>query len=150
MDDAASRGNVHELPVRVYYEDTDAGGIVFYGNYLKFAERARTELLRTFGIENSNVSERDGTAFVVRTCRIDYLRPAHLDDMLTVRTRVTEIGGASMTMSQNVYRGEEALTEIEVRLVCMHIEGPQRGKATRVPADVRAVLERFSGLESVR
>ncbi len=150
MDSVVTENGIHRLPVRVYYEDTDAGGIVFYGNYLKFAERARTELLRTFGIENSNVSARDGTAFVVRTCKIDYLRPAHLDDQLTVETRVLEIGGASMTLSQNVLRDDETLTEMEVRLVCMHIEGDTKGKATRIPADVREALERFSGLESAR
>ena len=150
MDSMAPGEAVHRLPVRVYYEDTDAGGIVFYGNYLKFAERARTELLRTFGIENSNVSARDGTACVVRSCTIDYLRPAHLDDMLSVETRVLEIGGASMSLSQIVLRGDETLTEMSVRMVCMHIDGEQKGRATRIPPDVRQALEQFSGLTSVR
>lgn len=149
MDKAVS-SNVFELPVRVYYEDTDAAGIVFYANYLKFAERARTELLRKFGIENSGVSSRDGTAFAVRSCNIEYLRPAHLDDMLTIETRITEIGGASMTMTQDVIRDGQMLNQMTVRLVCMYIEGESQGKATRIPADVRKVLEDFSGLTSAR
>jgi len=148
--DKALANNVFELPVRVYYEDTDAAGIVFYANYLKFAERARTELLRRFGIENSGVSSRDGTAFAVRSCTIDYLRPAHLDDLLSVETRITEIGGASMTMTQTVVRDGEPVNEMTVRLVCMYIEGDNRGKATRIPADVRQALEEFSGLKSAR
>lgn len=149
MGDAMQNG-VFYLPVRVYYEDTDAAGIVFYANYLKFAERARTELLRQFGISNSGVSSRDGTAFAVRSCTIDYLRAAHLDDLLSVETRITEIGGASMTLSQNVLRDGDTINEMTVRLVCMHIAGENKGKATRIPADVRQALEDFSGLKSAR
>ena len=148
--DKVPDNTVFELPVRVYYEDTDAAGIVFYANYLKFAERARTELLRRFGIENSGVSSRDGTAFAVRSCTIDYLRPAHLDDLLNVETRITEIGGASMTMTQDVLRDGEALNKMTVRLVCMYIDGANKGKATRIPPDVRQALEDFSGLKSAR
>ncbi|MEQ8664656.1 MAG: tol-pal system-associated acyl-CoA thioesterase [Rhodospirillales bacterium] len=143
-------GNVFAHPVRVYYEDTDAGGIVFYGNYLKFAERGRTELLRSMGIENSDISDRDGTVFVVRSCSIEYLRPAYLDDFLQVETEITEIGGASMMLNQNVTRDGERLTEMKVRMVCMGIAGNRKGKAVRIPADAREALERFSGLESVR
>lgn len=138
------------LPIRVYYEDTDAAGIVFYGNYLKFAERGRTELLRHIGMENSDITARDGTAFAVRSCAIDYLRSAHLDDLLQVETRIAEIGGASMMLDQNVTRDGEVITEMRVRLVCMVVEGERKGRASRLPDDVRAAFEKFSGLKSVR
>lgn len=147
---SAHAGNVFVHPVRVYYEDTDAGGIVFYGNYLKFAERGRTELLRSMGLENSAISDRDGTVFVVRRCTIEYIRPARLDDLLQVETEITEIGGASMMLNQDVTRDGEKLTEMKVHMVCMGITGDRTGKAVRIPADARDALERFSGLKSVR
>jgi len=131
----------HVLPVRIYYEDTDAGGIVYYANYLRFAERGRTELLRSFGVKKLELMEREQLAFAVRGCYIEYLLPAKLDDALEVHTRVIRVGGASLLLDQRVFRGDELLTEIDIRLVCMHIAGPLMGRPSRIPAAVRSALE---------
>lgn len=136
------------FPFRVYYEDTDAAGIVYYANYLRFAERARTEMLRDLGFENSTLMGRDGLAFAVRACGIEYLKPALLDDRLEVHTRTLRIGGASLEMEQIVRRNGDAITELNVKMVCMHVAGPAAGKPSRIPADVRAALENHSGLMS--
>ena len=99
----ASGQHVHTHAVRVYYEDTDAGGIVYYANYLKYAERARTELLRHHGIENGALMRSDRIAFCgVKSCSADYIKPARLDDALEVRTAVTRLGGASLHMHQDI------------------------------------------------
>ena len=128
---------VHVMPVRVYYEDTDAGGIVYYANYLKYAERARTELLRANGIENSTLLDEQNVAFAVRECHADYIKPARLDDALEVRTRVTETGGASLRMHQDVCRDGDVLVAIDVRLACMDITN---GTPKRLPKVVRDCL----------
>ncbi len=94
----------HVFPVRVYYEDTDTAGIVYYANYLKFAERARTEMLRAAGIEQRVLAEETGVAFAVRSCSADYLAPARLDDLLEIRTRVAGLQGATIEMEQSVTR----------------------------------------------
>ena len=125
-----------EIPVRVYYEDTDAGGIVYYANYLKFAERGRTELLRSLGFENKSLSDRDGLLFVVRHLEADYAASAYLDDLLAVETRVVEIGNASFTMDQAIRRGGKLLVSLRVKLVCVN----NKGKPVRVPAELRAAL----------
>lgn len=142
------QGKTNVLPVRVYYEDTDAGGIVFYGRYLAFAERGRTELLRELGFENGELQRRDGLAFAVRSCNIEYLRPALLDDSLEIHTQVLRIGGASLQMEQNVCRNGDVITELNVKMVCMHVSGPSMGRPSRIPAEVRTALENFSGLKS--
>jgi len=89
---SSASGAVHSMPLRVYYEDTDAAGIVYYANYLKFAERGRTEMMRELGFAHSEIAKEIGTLFTVRRCSIDYRAPARLDDALTVDTRVVEIG----------------------------------------------------------
>jgi acyl-CoA thioester hydrolase len=106
----------HRLPVRVYYEDTDAGGLVYHANYLRFAERARTEMLRCLGLEHGSLSARLGLAFTVRRCLVDYLAPARLDDRLEVRTGLTRLGGASLDLEQRIVRDERLLVRMEVRL----------------------------------
>ncbi len=111
------------FPVRVYWEDTDAGGIVYYANYLKFAERARTEALRRLGIEQRELQEKQGIAIVVHRCEIDYKRPAKLDDLLTVETQLQELGKLRMTMRQHIRRADELLAEISVFLACTNAEG---------------------------
>ena len=88
---ASSQATVHRFPVRVYYEDTDAAGIVYYANYLKFAERARSEWLREIGGDEAKAMKASGLLFVVRRCEIDYLQPARLDELLEVTTRVTAL-----------------------------------------------------------
>ncbi|MBT4039068.1 MAG: tol-pal system-associated acyl-CoA thioesterase [Rhodospirillales bacterium] len=130
----------HKFDLRVYYEDTDSGGIVYYANYLKFAERARTEMLRDLGVEHSAVLARDGLAFAVRRCATDYLSPAVLDDALTVLSTVTNMGGASFDMDQVVMRGDHKLAVLDVRMACMQVRGDRTGKPARIPQDLRKVL----------
>ncbi|MBC27485.1 MAG: tol-pal system-associated acyl-CoA thioesterase [Rhodospirillaceae bacterium] len=129
----------HIYPLRVYYEDTDAGGIVYYANYLKFAERARSELLRSIGSGNIEVMVEFGVSFAVSSCAIKYRRPAKLDDMLEVRTGVAKIGGATMTMIQEVYRGSDRLVEMNVQMACLN----KVGQPTRLPQLIR---DSFSSL----
>lgn len=124
----------HSHPVRVYYEDTDAAGIVYYANYLKYAERGRTELLRTLGLENGTMMGEKGLAFAVRHCSADYIKPARLDDSLYVRTYVVELAGASLTMQQDVCRDGDVLVSMEVRLACIDVDS---GRAMRLPIAVR-------------
>jgi len=106
----------HSFPVRVYYEDTDAAGIVYYANYLKFAERARTEALRLSGIDQSDLMREQKIGFVVRKCVADFLKPAMLDDLLTIETRLHDINRVSMDMRQTIRRGTETLVTLEVKL----------------------------------
>ncbi len=117
-------------PVRVYYQDTDAGGVVYHASYVNFMERARTEWLRTHGYSNAGLMKAFGVMFVVRTMKLDYLRPAELDDMLQVTAQVMEIGRSRLTLKQSVRRGDEILTEGEVHLVCVSRE---TFKPVRVP-----------------
>lgn len=123
----------HHFPIRVYYEDTDAGGIVYYANYLKFAERARTEMLRDAGISQTTLRDDTGCQFIVRRCEIDYLRPARLDDRLLVVTRIVELRGARLMVAQTIYQlcddtmtltpSCPKLAEILCMLACVHRDG---------------------------
>ena len=130
----------HRLPVRVYYEDTDSGGVVYYANYLKYAERARTEMLRGLGFAHADIMRERGTVFVVRHCEIDYQHSAWLDEELEIRTAIEAIGGASLTLKQWVYRGGEELVAMKIKLVCMKLEG--KG-TTRIPDDIRQALDGY-------
>ena len=130
-------GNVHRYRVRVYYEDTDATGVVYYANYLKFTERARTELLRLLGADHSALDETAGNAWAVRRCTIDYLRPARLDDELEVGTRVLALGGASAEIEQVVRRGDVDLARLDLRLAFVTPEGRPR----RLPDALRETLQ---------
>ena len=127
--------SVHEFPIRVYYEDTDAGGIVYHASYLRCAERGRTEMLRDNGIDHIRMLKETGMGFAVVALQVDYRQPARLDDLLTVRTSVVRVGGASLELSQNVYRMSDLLVEMKVTLVCID----QNLKAVRLPAAVRAL-----------
>jgi len=127
------------LPVRVYYEDTDAGGVVYYANYLKFAERARTEMLRHLGIENSTFQDCHALAFVVRKIEAEYRQPARLDDVLEVGLKLIKVGGASLDGVQMIRRNGEDLVCIKVRLGCMKLDGGPG----RLPKDVRKLLQPF-------
>ncbi len=135
-DPAVDAEPVHTFPVRVYYEDTDAGGIVYYANYLKFAERARTELLRQAGRQQFDLLREQGIGFTVRSCRAEYLAPARLDDILEVRSTVNEVLGASMRLSQRIYRGERLLCDLRFRIAAMNREG----RPARIPKDIRDTL----------
>jgi len=131
--------DTHVFPLRVYFEDTDAGGIVYFANYLKFAERARTEFLRTVGIESSTLMDTDNIALTVKTCSLDYLKPARLDDALEVHTRIEKVGGASLSGEQIVKRGGVDLVVIHIKLACMALSG----KPARLPARVRSTLDKL-------
>jgi len=105
--------------LRVYWEDTDAGGVVFYANYLKFFERARTEWLRSFGHSQQRLRDETGAIFVVAETSVRYLRPARLDDLLEVTVRVLEAGRATMLIAQQALRGGELLAEGTIRIGCV-------------------------------
>ena len=112
----------NKLPIRIYYEDTDAGGIVYYANYMRFAERGRTEFLRDLGYQNGELMEKEGIAFVVRKIEADYLAPAKLDDMITVHTVVDSVKKTSFVMKQTVFRQDNALFEMYVTLVTVSLD----------------------------
>ena len=114
-----NKKKIFSFPVRVYFQDTDAGGVVYHANYVNFMERARTEWLRTFGYSNAGMMKELGMMFVVRMIKLDYLKPALLDDLLTVTAQIKDIGRSRVTLLQTVSRGEELLTEGEVHLVCV-------------------------------
>lgn len=133
----------HRQTIRVYFEDTDAAGIVYYANYLKFAERARTDMLRDYGVSHADMMKRDGLVLVVRRCEIDYLKPAKLDDLLTIETETVKLGGASVDLRQRVLRGDETLADLKVLVVCI---GPD-GRPARIPDYVRGVLPRMTQSE---
>jgi len=116
-------GRASSIKFRVYYEDTDAAGIVYYANYLKFAERGRTELLRSLGFDHVHLREQHDLVFVVRRCTADYRRPARLDDELEVVTAVSSIRGARLAMSQSIrHRGEElVLVEVELAVLSTNL-----------------------------
>lgn len=117
----------HVFPVQVYWEDTDAGGIVYYANYLKFTERARTDMLRGLGINQQQMMIEDDANFVVRSCKIEYLRPARMDDQLEILTRLTDLRGASLQMRQDIRLGSDIIVTTKVRVACLGEGGrPQR------------------------
>src|SRR5438132_6793513 len=105
-------GMTHSMPLRVYYEDTDAAGIVYYANYLKFAERGRTEMMRTLGFAHSGIRAETGIIFTVRRLAADYRSPARLDDALSVDTRILEIGGATLLLDQEISRDGSVLVAL--------------------------------------
>ncbi len=113
----------HQFDLRVYYEDTDLAGIVYYANYLKFIERARSEWVRGLGIDQVALRADHGMVFAVRRVVADYLRPAVYDDILQVRTNLESVSAARLTLKQNVLRGEELLFTAEVMLVCLTAAG---------------------------
>ena len=133
-----SRGKVFALPVRVYFQDTDAGGVVYHASYVNFMERARTEWLRTHGYSNAGLMKEFGVVFVVRSLKLDYLKPALLDDLLSVTAQIKEIGRSRLNLLQSVLRGDELLTEAEVHLVCVSLEG---FKPVSVPEVLRQRLK---------
>jgi acyl-CoA thioester hydrolase len=125
-------------PVRVYWEDTDAGGVVYYANYLKFLERARTEWLSHLGLEQDRLAEEAGVVFVVRRVEADYLRSARFNDRLTVRCALVALNRVSLTMAQQVMRGDEVLLEAVVKVACV-----DRGafRPVKIPDFVMLALE---------
>ncbi|NLP62164.1 tol-pal system-associated acyl-CoA thioesterase [Paraburkholderia sacchari] len=126
-------------PVRVYYEDTDAGGIVFYANYLKFFERARTEWLRACGVDQRKLAEESGELFVVCNTTLDYKSPARLDDAVTIVTRIAKLGRVSVDFMQTAWRGDTLLVSGKIRVAC--VNGAEMRPAP-IPDHVFEALER--------
>ena len=141
-DDEGVAGDIHVWPIRVYFDDTDAGGVVYHGNYLKFAERARTELMRAGGFDHSGLAKEHGVLIVVRDCTMEFIAPARLDDALEVRSRITTIGGASLSIRQEVFRpmpetgGDRLLVRVDLRLACID----QEFRPARLPPALKRAL----------
>lgn len=129
---------MHTHTLRVYYEDTDLAGIVYYANYLRFIERGRSEMLRALGIDQAALKRDSGIVLAVRRVAIDYLAPARFDDLLTVTTEVATATGARVVLQQGVRRGGEALVTAEVTIAAVHGDG----RPARLPGDLRAALAR--------
>ncbi len=138
---------VHLHPLRVYYEDTDAGGVVYYANYLKFAERARTEMLRDFGfdpgggIDSGGLAAFEGVAFAVSRLEVDYLAPARLDDELMVQTRIVKIFAATLEAEQIISRGATQCARLIVRLACVN----RAGRPVRLPESILTAYRSVTG-----
>ena len=126
----------HSYPLRVFYEDTDAAGMVYHANYLKFAERGRSEMLRSLGFPHRKLGTEDGVGFAVRRCTIEYLAPARLEDVLTVDTTLTSIGAATLSARQEIRRDGELLADIDILVACIGRDGRPR----RLPSALRAAL----------
>lgn len=131
----------HSIDFRVYYEDTDAGGVVYHARYLAFCERARTEAIRSLGMPVSELTREYGLAFVVRNVSVDYRAPFRLDELLTVKTRLLEQGAASCRLEQNIWCGDELRVMVDVRLACIRVAD---ARAARFPPCWRALLIRLA------
>ncbi|CAH1903720.1 esterase/thioesterase [Candidatus Nitrotoga sp. HW29] len=119
----SARKSSFSLPVRVFFQDTDAGGVVYHGSYVNFLERARTEWLREcYGYSNKELMSEFGMVFVVRSLRLDYLKPALLDDLLTISAQLKDVGRSRVTLCQQVLRGEDVLVKAEIHLVCVTMD----------------------------
>ncbi|MFY9326736.1 MAG: tol-pal system-associated acyl-CoA thioesterase [Georgfuchsia sp.] len=129
-----------KLTFRIYYEDTDAGGVVYYANYLRFLERARTEVLRDLGFEQALLLQENRIAFAVRSLSADYLKPARLDDLIEVTSAVEELGRAQVLFRQQIVRQGDLLLKAQVRVACID---PLRGKAVAMPKEIH---EKFRAL----
>ena len=127
----------HKL--KVYYEDTDAGGIVYYANYLKFLERARTEALVTLGFNNKKIKEDFGSLIIVKSCNIEYKKPTYLEDELKIRSFVKSITKTSFFMNQFILRGEDIIVEAKIHLVFVN----NGGKPTRIPGTLFQELKPY-------
>jgi acyl-CoA thioester hydrolase len=127
-------------PVRVYYEDTDAGGVVYYANYLKFMERARTEWLRALGFEQTTLLHEHHVMFVVREVGIEYLRPARFNDLLDVTVQIAEVGRSQVVLQQTV-ENSGVMSRATVKIVCVH---GGSFKPVRIPQVIKQIMERKS------
>ena len=126
----------HRMPIRIYYEDTDAGKIVYYANYLKFAERGRTEMLRDAGFDHQTLLRDHQFGFAVRKCAADYRKPAVLDDKVEILTRITKVTGARIEMAQEIKRDGDLLVTVDVTLACLGAAG----RGIRMPEQIFAAL----------
>ncbi len=137
---------VHRVPYRVYLEDTDAGGIVYYANHLRFAERGRTEMLRAAGISHAAMMREEGLALAVRHCTIDFLRPARLDDEIVVETAIAAMAGATLALKQLLRRGGDELSRLDVKIACVGRDG----KARRMPVNLREAIRDFNATIGIK
>ena len=126
----------HEFHTRVYYEDTDLAGIVYYANYLKFIERARSTMVREAGIDQNAMKDGEGLVFAVRHVDATYLKPAKMDDELRIATKLQQSSGAKLLFEQDVFRGKELLFSSKITVICMNAAG----RVIRLPAEIRAQL----------
>lgn len=133
----------HTIDYRVYYEDTDAGGIMYHANFIKFCERGRTEFLRHIGFENQKLAEDPGILFVVRQLNAEYLLPGRLDDLLTVKTAIKTLNNSSFIMKQSIFRHDSMLFTMDITLVCINLQA----RPVRVPEMIRPALEQFLNVE---
>jgi len=134
----------HKSEYRVYYEDTDAGGIMYHGNYINFCERGRSDMLRDFGLPASQVTEKLNVMFVVRHLDAEYLRMVQLDDLLSVETYLKKIKNTSFVMKQAIYCQNKAVFTMNITLVCIN----EKGKPFRIPEDLRTKFEPYLKKES--
>src|SRR5688572_254325 len=124
-------------PVRVYYEDTDSGGVVYYANYLRYFERARTEWLRALGFEQPELAKTHQVVFVVRSVAVEYLLPARFNDALSISVELGDVGASQITLTQRAFRGDETLVEARVRLACISLADM---KPVRMPKPLSAKI----------
>ncbi|MBB4198678.1 tol-pal system-associated acyl-CoA thioesterase [Rhodoblastus sphagnicola] len=140
MSESGINDRPHVFSIRVYYEDTDFSGIVYHANYLRFIERARTEMLREVDLHQAEIHAGEQIFFVVARMSIEFLRPARMDDLLTVETRVERITAATLELDQRVKRGDEVL--FTARVLIAAVSG---GRACRIPREVREKLTPIGG-----
>jgi acyl-CoA thioester hydrolase len=132
----------YRFPVRVYYEDTDAAGVVYYANYLKFMERARTEWLRELGYEQTELAREQGIVFVARSIAVEYLKPARLDDKLEIVSRIDSASRAQIVFNQRAERAGDLLTTSRIQIVCVD---PEHGKVSAMPRRIHEKLKALIG-----
>jgi acyl-CoA thioester hydrolase len=135
------------IPVRVYFQDTDAGGVVFHGTYLDFLERARTEWLRALGFAQRDLARQERILFIVRALEIAYLKPALLDDLLTVTAGIKHLGRAQLTLEQEVLRNQEPLVRASVNLACVDANGM---RPAPFPDRIHGALSAAAGMRDER
>mgnify|MGYP001460759114 CR=1 FL=1 len=123
--------------VKVFYEDTDAGGVVYYANYLKFFERARTEAIAEIGLSNKKLLDEFGVLIIVKSCNIDYKKPAKLEDQLEIKSIISSISNSSFKMTQKAFRDDDLLTSSEIHLVIVD----KKGKPSRIPDELRKKIK---------
>ena len=130
----------HRFPTQIYWEDTEAAGIVYYANYLRFLERGRSDLVREAGIDQGTLLDSEGVMFPVRRCEINYLQPAHRDDQIEVRTRIQNIDGTGMDMGLDIHRSDEHIVRAMAQLACVG----RSGRPQRLAAHILAALNEIA------
>ena len=125
---------------KIYYEDTDAGGVVYYANYLKYLERARTEALSTFGLSNTKIKNDFGALIIVKSCNIEYIKSAHLEDDLQIKSFVESISKTSFLMNQSIFKDEELIVEAKIHLVFIN----EKFKPVKIPEKILSEFKPYT------